>query len=70
MYANCPIVVPTQGIAAALPLMVLFDYAAAFPSVAHCWLFAVLKGIKIWSGFMRAIKRLYQGNEAYIDTGG
>ena len=40
-----------------MPLIMLFDFAAAFPIVAHAWLFAVLKGIGIPRGFLNVIKK-------------
>ena len=62
--------VPTKGIAEMIPLLLLFDYAAAFPSVAHAWLFLVLDAIKLWRGFRTAIKRLYKGNRAFGECNG
>jgi hypothetical protein len=64
------IVIPTLGVAAALPLLVLYDFASAFPSVAHAWLFAVLRAIRLWSAYLKAIRRLYTGNKAYASKGG
>jgi len=58
-------VVPSAGIVKDLPLTVLFDFASAFPSVAHAWLFAVLEAIRLWPAFLRAIRNLYKGNLAY-----
>ena len=62
--------VPTIGIAAAIPLLMLFDFAAAFPSVSHTWMFAVIEIIKLWLSFIRAIKNMYKGNKAYGMFGG
>jgi hypothetical protein len=62
--------IPTIGVVGSLPFLILFDYASAFPSVAHAWLFAVLAAIELWPGFIRAIKNLYRGNEAYGMAGG
>ena len=64
------ITVPTVGIAATLPLLVLYDFASAFPSVAHAWLFCVLRAIRLWPGFYTAIHRLYQDNHTYASDGG
>jgi len=62
--------IPTVGTVGSIPLVVLFDFASAFPSVAHAWLFCVLEAVKLWSGFIRAIKNLYKGNEAFGMCGG
>jgi len=62
--------IPTVGIVASIPLVVLFDFASAFPSVAHAWLFCVLEAVELWSGFITAIKNLYKGNEAFGMCGG
>ncbi len=48
-----------------LPILTLFDFAAAFPSVAHLWLFMVLSALKIPNYLMNAIKKLYDGNRAF-----
>ena len=53
-----------------LPLTVLFDYAAAFPSVAHKWLRSILRKIKIPKGWLNAFNSLYTGSEAYTNVGG
>jgi len=62
--------VPTIGIAATIPLGVLYDFASAFPSVGHEWLLLVMEAIKIWRAFLCAIKCLYADNHAYADDGG
>ena len=62
--------VPTPGVAATIPLGVLYDSASDFPSVGHAWLFLVLEAIKIWPAFLCAIRCLYADNHAYADDGG
>jgi hypothetical protein len=63
-------IIPSVGVAGDIPLLVLFDFASAFPSVAHAWLFCVLDAVRLWPAFVRAIKNLYKGNEAFCITGG
>ena len=53
-----------------LPIGALFDYAAAFPSVSHVWLRAILCKIGIPRGFVNAFNALYNGNEGYTSIGG
>ena len=53
-----------------MPIAALFDYAAAFPSVSHAWLRAVLSKIQIPRGIMNAFQALYEGNEGYTSMGG
>ena len=53
-----------------LPFLALFDYAAAFPSVAHAWILAVLKHIKVPRGVLNIFKALYDGNEGFTSIGG
>ena len=53
-----------------LRVAALFDYAAAFPSVSHAWLLAVLHKIKIPKGVLNALHALYEGNEGYSNIGG
>ena len=48
-----------------VPVTVLFDFAAAFPSVVHAWLFIVLRYIKMPEGLQRLIQALYENNQAY-----
>ena len=54
---------------ARLACLMLFDFAAAFPSVFHAWIFLVLKFIKAPIGFVNLVKTLYKGNEAYLKSG-
>jgi hypothetical protein len=62
--------IASMGMVAAIPILVLFDFAAAFPSVAHAWMFLVLRGIKLWGGYITGIEGLYTGNKAYGCSGG
>jgi len=62
--------IASMGMVAAIPILVLFDFAAAFPSVAHAWIFTVLRGIKLWGGYISGIKGLYTSNKAYGYSGG
>ena len=55
-----------------IPIMPLFDFEAAFPSVAHEWLWLVLKYRKIPISFQRLFWSIYKGavaiakNQGYI----
>jgi len=58
------------GLVNALPLIVLFDFAAAFPSVAHAWLRAVLVAIKVPTGLLNVFDGLYHTNTAFWNIDG
>ena len=45
--------------ASELPLLVLFDFAAAFPSISHRFLFTVLRWLKVPAGLMRLLEAFY-----------
>ena len=45
--------------ASELPLLVLFDFAAAFPSISHRSLFTVLRWLKVPAGLMRLLEAFY-----------
>ena len=51
-------------------MLVLFAFAAAFPSVARSWLRAVLVCLGILIGILNVIDALYQDNEACWECGG
>ncbi len=53
-----------------IPVLLLFDFAAAFPSVKHRWLWLVAKGIGMPKGLLTALKRMYSGNDAYYKCDG
>ena len=55
------------GLLHRIHVMLLFDFAAAFPSVAHKWMFAVLGKIKIPRGLLKALWKMYGDNNAYIE---
>ena len=58
--------------AAECPVLALFDMCNAFPSIAHVWLFAVLRCLKISSEIINIILHLYSNCAAYscgIGTG-
>jgi len=57
------------GVVTGLPMMVLFDYAAAFPSIAHAWIDAVLRTIKVPRGVLNVFRALYKSNQAYAAIG-
>ena len=43
-----------------LPILLFLDFAAAFPSLAHAWLFLVLRAINIPLGALRVIECMYK----------
>jgi len=58
--------------AAEVPVLALFDICNAFPSIAHVWLFAVLRCLKLSSEIVNIILHLYSNCAAYscgIGTG-
>jgi endonuclease/exonuclease/phosphatase family metal-dependent hydrolase len=48
------------------PAILLFDIKAAFPSLAHQWLFVVLIRMGIPKSFIRSVKALYCGGVAVV----
>ena len=58
-----------RGMVNFIPILLLFDFAAAFPSVSHLWLMAVLRCIRIPSGILEAIRLLYSDNVAFNCSG-
>ena len=53
-----------------LPLIVLFDIKAAFPSVAHDWLFLVLEASGADFLFMNFVKALYDHVRVFVNVDG
>ena len=53
------------GMVIRMPFTLLYDFASAFPGVAHAWLFCVLEAIDIWDAFLTGFTNSYKGNEAY-----
>ena len=58
------------GLVSTIPIMLLFDFAAAFPSVRHKWLMFILLKIKLPRGLRNALKLMYTDNEAYVESNG
>ena len=52
-----------------LPLLVFFDFAAAFPSVSHEYLMLALHAMKFPLGFINVIECIYINNNATYNTG-
>jgi len=67
---ECDLSIVIDGCIGHLPVLVLFDFAAAFPSVAHSWIRAVLLCIQLPKGILNAFDALYSRNEAYWECGG
>jgi len=51
-----------------MPLLLLFDYAAAFPSVSHAWIRLILQFIRLPSGLFAVVCALYHKNQAFLGT--
>eukprot|EP00959_Pyramimonas_sp_CCMP1952_P327485 6855644-Pyramimonas_sp.AAC.1 len=52
------------------PVQILFDIAAAFPSLGRQWLFAALANFQYAEGFINAVHALYDGGQAMITLDG
>ena len=52
------------------PLLAFFDFAAAFPSVAHEWLFAVLAARGCPDGFINVVRAMYSLVTTFFRTDG
>ena len=66
---------PSSGFEAAeVPVLALSDICKAFPSIAHVWLFAVLRCLKFSSEIVNVILHLYAncaaGHSCGIGIGG
>ena len=59
-----------DGCIGRLPVLTLYDFASAFPSVAHAWLFAVLVCIRVPKGALNVFEALYKDCDAYWCGGG
>ena len=53
---------------ASIACLILFDFAAAFPSVFHDWIFIILEAIKAPIGFVNVVRSMYQNNSAFLKT--
>ena len=60
--------VKLTGLVNAIPILVLFDYASTFPSVAHEWMLLVLKAIRIPYGILNIVRARYADNDAFSDS--
>lgn len=48
-----------------LPALAFWDFAAAFPSIAHAWIWIAVRGANIPKGFIHVLKGIYFMNAAY-----
>jgi hypothetical protein len=53
-----------------IPLLAFYDFAAAFPSVAHAWIFLVLEARKFPDWFVNSMRGIYHKAAAFADCGG
>jgi len=67
---ECDLSIVKDGCVGHLPVLILFDFAAAFPSVAHSWIRAVLICLQFPRGILNVFDALYTRNEAYWECGG
>ena len=54
---------------ALLPLLLLFDFAAAFPSLAHAFIFVILEALEVPRGMLLFFRALYSSNRCYAFLG-
>ena len=46
-----------------------FDFCAAFPSVAHAYIFIILEAIGVPAGLLNYFRALYHNNACYANFG-
>ena len=51
-----------------IPVLMLFDYAMAFPNVSHAWVSYLLNKIMIPAVLFDGIWILYKNNKGYMNT--
>jgi hypothetical protein len=59
-----------RAFAAWLPALLFWDFAAAFPSVGHGWIWEVLRVAKLPAGFVNVLRSLYKLNAAMVAGSG
>ena len=57
-------------LASATPLLISFVFAAAFPLLAHAWLFAVVAASGWSLGFVETVTAIYTMNFTFASAGG
>ena len=53
-----------------IPILAFYDFAAAFPSIAHAWIFLALEARRFPAWFVNAMKGIYHKAAAYANSGG
>ena len=53
-----------------IPAIMLYDYAAAFPSVSHVFLFVCLTAAGLPGGMIAFFRALYTNNQVYVNIDG
>ena len=53
-----------------LPLLLLFDFAVAFPSLAHAFIFIILEALEVPRGMLLFFRALYPNNRCFAVYGG
>ena len=48
------------------PILVLFDFAAAFPSIFHCWLLTIIEFSGLPVGMINVIRAMYSNVKAFV----
>ena len=61
--------IPAKSVAPGLPCIALFDFAAAFPSIAHVWIWAAIGALGLPGGLVDLLKAVYHANVAYTRDG-
>jgi len=50
------------------PILVLFDFAAAFPSIFHCWLLTIIEFSGLPVGMINVIRAMYSSVKAFVHS--
>ena len=60
---------PPKRIQPGVPCIALLDFAAAFPSVAHIWIWSAIEALQLPGGFVELLKGVYFDNVAFTRDG-
>ena len=50
------------------PILVLFDFAVAFPSIFHCWLLTIIEFSGLPAGVINVIRAMYSNVKAFVHS--
>ena len=66
-FTVCVLAVGNVGLFGVIPIVVLFDFAAAFPSVAHAWMKAVFRVLTLPRAYCDAVEALHADKQGYLN---